>query len=188
MRWLDVCCVRLHTRDYIITKAYFILNDGDVFLWWWCGAKGKNQADKFHYYHNSDRCWRCLRVCMVAPLWSIKVSFPYQDSFLSPFDVHGCNHVEYPVEAEAIETRLEGFHQYPIVYEQAWRAREKVVVGDVSFSVALSFLIYWEFCCYLNRDKSHIFDVLGWVDCEGQCPSMVYLFVCYFFLRFHVKF
>ena len=28
--------------------------------------------------------------------------FSYQEYFLNPFDAHGCNHVEYPEEAESV--------------------------------------------------------------------------------------
>ena len=56
--------------------------------------------------------------------------------------MHGCNHVEYTEEEEAVETRLKGFPQYPFVYVQALRAWEGAVLGDASFSIPLPFLVH----------------------------------------------
>ena len=56
--------------------------------------------------------------------------------------MHGCNHVEYTEEEEAVETRLKGFPQYPFVYVQALRAWEGAVLGDAYFIVVFLFLVY----------------------------------------------
>ena len=54
--------------------------------------------------------------------------------------------MEYPKEAESIETLLEDVPQYLVVYRQARRAWEGAIVGDNYFNESLSFIVY----CYVT--------------------------------------
>ena len=54
--------------------------------------------------------------------------------------------MEYPKEAESIETLLEDVPQYLVVYRQARRAWEGAILGDNYFNESLSFIVY----CYVT--------------------------------------
>ena len=74
------------------------------------------QADKGHFPQNYDACLSDLRICVDAPVCSIKIYFSYQGAFLRTFDTYGCVRLEYPDDSEAVETRLEFIPQYPFIY------------------------------------------------------------------------
>ena len=102
MTRLEVCCIPWCVSEEFITKFCFCLTDGGLLLWCGCGAERKVQAEKGYFLLHFQRMLTRFCVCTDESLCCIEVFFSYQDDFLRPFGVHGCDHLEYPEEEESV--------------------------------------------------------------------------------------